>query len=826
MPPYSEYSKSSSSPVDEVVIATFAVSQKGTMEEEDESTCSTTIDKRPSFSSTDSRTSRGSSSKRVSFHEDLCIVEFPYVVGDNPCCSSGAPLSMDWKHQQKVTVSLEEFDTERHPQRRSKKDLALSASERHHRLLNSGCSRDDIVRADRQRRKCRRQRQATKDALELDDTIQMFVTLASRTKRIPSLQIVTCHITSHTKSWDETSNHSISPPPSLSYTTIFHITVMLSTTSSPSPLLSSFGKSLIHGLVRVCCDAGTTILAFTAEPTRTKTTLKSHDAQTRIGTANNTTIESSNLAITTTTNNGTLPWIESFLDANLLKYTMSFLSLEEVWERRTVSRAFLHACNTDMRWIPIIAPPSAFRDQEVLSLDKHGKALRWLYLTQYLPWLEQWQSSDAYHQVNRQHVVDGYFSLAPWRHMESDVTSYPNPWLHRIVHETACPTTLNTTALTAFPNSKRARPCMLRSLRNDDDDESEEERHCKRLKRDWKMLKVSDRRSNFFHRRHDGDYDGDDSSIHVTSIILPDYHQHHDNNNLYGPPLIIIQPVNLRMRNGKKHDRLPDLFMTELDFMNTASQELLACYFGGTNIHIEALVNHSTSLFYGRHGTMRKDPHDTPERDRRGFQTGRTVIQVAAEALKGATLPLNRLMMRHSEDKPNNNPLVVHVIAPHLFQSCYPRTEWVYNSYLSNNNNNNNNRSSRKDSATVRVSECVLSMFQVWEQRHTSLSKRTFLYCSLLLGVALHHVGLDYCENLHCAMNNMNSVEETIEESTLIVCPSCLCKLQLHKVVDDVPTFLKRLYELLAKGDTFREESRRDVARLNQLGVRSLYSSY
>ncbi|KAG7363745.1 hypothetical protein IV203_027106 [Nitzschia inconspicua] len=183
MPPYSEYSNSSSSAVDEAVIATTpGVSQKGTME--DEATCSTTIDKRSSFSSTDSRTLRRSSSKRVSFHEDLCIVEFPYVVGDNPCCSSGAPLSMDWKHQQKVTVSLEEFDAERHPQRRSKNNLALSASERHHRLLNSGCPRDDIVRADRQRQKCRRQRQATKDALELDDTIQMFVTLASRTKRV------------------------------------------------------------------------------------------------------------------------------------------------------------------------------------------------------------------------------------------------------------------------------------------------------------------------------------------------------------------------------------------------------------------------------------------------------------------------------------------------------------------------------------------------------------------------------------------------------------------------------------------------------------------
>ncbi|KAG7363746.1 hypothetical protein IV203_027107 [Nitzschia inconspicua] len=597
---------------------------------------------------------------------------------------------------------------------------------------------------------------------------------------------------------------------------------MLST-SSPSPFLSSFGNSLIHGLVRVCCDAGTTILAFTAVPARAQTALKSNDAQKRNETVNNTTIEfyrilddSDNLAIAaTTTNTSSSSSIESFLDDNLLKYTLSFLSLEKVWEQRSVSRAFLHACNTDMRWIPIIAPPSAFRDQEVLSLDKHGKALRWLYLTQYLPWLEQWQSSDAYHQVNRQHVVDGYFSLAPWRHMESDVTSYPNPWLHRIVHETACPTTLNATALTTLPNSKRPRPCMLRSLRNEDDDESEEARHCKRLKRDWKMLKVSDRRSNFFHRRHDGDFDGDDSSIHVTSIILPDYHQYRDNSSHGGPPLIIIQPVNLRMRNGKKHDRLPDLFMTELEFMNTACQALLACYFGSTNIHLEALIHHSTSLFYGRHGTMRKDPQKTPERDCRGFQTGRIVIQVAAETMKGATLPLNRLRMRHSEDKPNNNPLVVHVIAPHLFQSSDPRMEWVYNSYLPNNNN-----SSRKNSATAAVSECVLSMFQVWEQRNTSLSKRTFLYCSLMLGVALHHVGLEYCENLHCAMNNMNSVEETIEESTLIVCPSCLCKLQLHKVVEDVPTFLKRLYELLAKGDTFREESRRDVTRLEQLGVR------
>jgi hypothetical protein len=64
---------------------------------------------------------------RVSFSK-ICIIEFPYAIGDTPC-SSGVPIGASHTAQHQMSLSLDHFETSR-PQRRSKVDLYISAVNR------------------------------------------------------------------------------------------------------------------------------------------------------------------------------------------------------------------------------------------------------------------------------------------------------------------------------------------------------------------------------------------------------------------------------------------------------------------------------------------------------------------------------------------------------------------------------------------------------------------------------------------------------------------------------------------------------------------------
>jgi hypothetical protein len=388
----------------------------------------------------------------------------------------------------------------------------------------------------------------------------------------------------------------------------------------------------------------------------------------------------------------------------LLQYTLSFLTLEEVWHLQGTCRAMVQACRSDTRWVPHIAPPTM--TEQPLSMSKHGPALRWLYMTQYLPWYQQWKDMEEIAEDNaveltlRMHSMDGYFSLAPWNHQGSDVTTYPTPWLHRMVHVTVCPTTTTTTATTTTQKDDEAklmkkkktkkRSWNFRSLvsaeeQEEDDDNNNDaddtaERECKRVRQEWQRFSSQYHASTFFHRRPiNVDADWEHSNWIPLTSILP-AHAIFGNGNASttttkGRPLaaIVIQPVNLRKRtDGKPHERLlPDLDMTELTAMNGACQEVLACYFGPKLVHVAPLATHKTSLCYGRYGTLRKDPEGTPAINDRGYRTGHTVMQVKAEALKGmaaAAAATTATKQQHDACRPNANAhtLVVHVIAPHV----------------------------------------------------------------------------------------------------------------------------------------------------------------
>ena len=72
----------------------------------------------------------------------------PTVLGVNPFVTSGPPLELAWDEEPSATeanIPIDTYENERASQRRSEGDLALSRGERESRLLEAGCTREEIA---------------------------------------------------------------------------------------------------------------------------------------------------------------------------------------------------------------------------------------------------------------------------------------------------------------------------------------------------------------------------------------------------------------------------------------------------------------------------------------------------------------------------------------------------------------------------------------------------------------------------------------------------------------------------------------------------------
>ena len=106
-------------------------------------------------SSTNSRANR-----KVNF-SSVTIREYPRILGDNPSCSCGAPLSLDWSYypQQKYW-SLDDYERN-FPQRRNRKQMIMPGFLRHQILLHEGYKLSALSKAVRETQTVRDQRIAT-----------------------------------------------------------------------------------------------------------------------------------------------------------------------------------------------------------------------------------------------------------------------------------------------------------------------------------------------------------------------------------------------------------------------------------------------------------------------------------------------------------------------------------------------------------------------------------------------------------------------------------------------------------------------------------------
>jgi hypothetical protein len=90
------------------------------------------------------------------------IREYDVVVGDNPACSSGAPISLGWGYNKvQEQFPVEVYENFRSGQRCHPEDLKLNERVRYRRLLEWNISTSKIARAERRCRLAQEQRKQT-----------------------------------------------------------------------------------------------------------------------------------------------------------------------------------------------------------------------------------------------------------------------------------------------------------------------------------------------------------------------------------------------------------------------------------------------------------------------------------------------------------------------------------------------------------------------------------------------------------------------------------------------------------------------------------------
>ncbi|KAL7552790.1 hypothetical protein ACHAWF_016046 [Thalassiosira exigua] len=101
---------------------------------------------------------------RVAF-DSVEMREYDRTVGDNPCCRSGPPLSLDWSYSKKYEKNIEEFELERAVDHRLKR---VNKYRRRNMLAFAwGLSDEELKEARRDTKRAQRQRSVTRALLPL-----------------------------------------------------------------------------------------------------------------------------------------------------------------------------------------------------------------------------------------------------------------------------------------------------------------------------------------------------------------------------------------------------------------------------------------------------------------------------------------------------------------------------------------------------------------------------------------------------------------------------------------------------------------------------------
>ena len=456
------------------------------------------------------------------------------------------------------------------------------------------------------------------------------------------------------------------------------------------------------------------------------------------------------------------------LPDGLLSLISSFFDLEELFKYRRICKKMQRVCNNDSRWLPVIAPPTL--SHKVLTVKEDGKELRRLY-KEYCQWVDWWEDTelqiskaktkkeiDTLERKFRSKVsdLDGFFSLSPW---ENSTTTYPTPWLHRMVYNRRCPTDDISSASTP-PFRPRQRMVLRR-----------------------RTTESRDPPSLFFQQRR-----RTRSPYHRTFYTEPIPLPGDDRYQFDRIRRVVIQPVNFL------HERLPDHDDASLERCMKVCTDILECYFGPHTTRTGPVVARNVD---GHH--CRDDIQDRIDEDRR------PVLQINSDAL------LDCPVLPGGVDGGSTSSLedtaVVFLIAPHMYSGTFA---WVYSTDLDD----------ADEGVYPAADPWVVSTFIA--HKHTTEEKFPVFVAHLVLDSVLKSFEtLGVCENLHCVLNSCDSVEEALNSFCFVPCCACIRKLQLIGVIgkghDDVPQFLSRLSSVLRR-EKLEKYSGRDLAVLDALG--------
>jgi len=93
------------------------------------------------------RRSKGKFSTSTVKFDNITVREYSITIGDNPSCSGGAPMSIDWRYSEEAPLALDDFERTRSTKRRSKEDLHIPLDKRHEILNMCNCPFTKIVKA-------------------------------------------------------------------------------------------------------------------------------------------------------------------------------------------------------------------------------------------------------------------------------------------------------------------------------------------------------------------------------------------------------------------------------------------------------------------------------------------------------------------------------------------------------------------------------------------------------------------------------------------------------------------------------------------------------
>mmetsp|Transcript_17104 Transcript_17104/g.25780 ORF Transcript_17104/g.25780 Transcript_17104/m.25780 type:complete len:168 (+) Transcript_17104:269-772(+) len=76
------------------------------------------------------------------------VREYPRILGDNPSVSAGPPITLDWKHDQRGSLSLplDDWEKARENDRRTKQEIRVPDFVREEWLIDAGFSGFDLQR--------------------------------------------------------------------------------------------------------------------------------------------------------------------------------------------------------------------------------------------------------------------------------------------------------------------------------------------------------------------------------------------------------------------------------------------------------------------------------------------------------------------------------------------------------------------------------------------------------------------------------------------------------------------------------------------------------